>query len=93
MKVIYLEVFRALSDETRHDILNMLNAHEYNVNDICRHFGHMTQPTISHHLQILKRCNLVVTRRRGKMIYYYINKKILRDEVERFAEKFDIQIL
>ena len=51
-----LELFRALADATRPDILELLEEHERNVNEICREFENMTQPTISHHLQILKRC-------------------------------------
>lgn len=93
MRKICLEIFRALGDETRQDILEMLEEHERNVNEICRLFENMTQPTISHHLQILKRCDLVRTRREGKMIYYSINKKALRNGLEEYIAQFDIQIL
>ncbi len=88
-----LELFRALADITRQEILQLLEEEERNVNEICRKFEDMTQPTISHHLQILKRCELVDTRRNGKMIYYSINKKVLRNGFEEFIERFHIQIL
>lgn len=88
-----LDLFRALADITRQEILELLQEEERNVNEICKEFEDMTQPTISHHLQILKRCDLVDTRRNGKMIYYSINRKVLRNGFEEFIARFDIQIL
>jgi DNA-binding transcriptional ArsR family regulator len=89
----YLELFRALADTTRQEILELLREQERSVNEICEEFEEMTQPTISHHLQILKRCDLVNTHRKGRMIYYSINRKILRDGFEDFLERFEIQML
>jgi len=88
-----LDIFRALSDQTRQEILELLEEHERNVNEICEEFEEMTQPSISHHLQILKRCYLVSSKRKGKMIYYSINKKAMRDALEIFITRFHIQIL
>jgi ArsR family transcriptional regulator len=88
-----LALFRALADATRQDILEFLGDHECNVNQICEQFKGMTQPTISHHLKILKRSKIVISRRQGKMIYYSINKKALRNGMEVFIERLDIQIL
>jgi DNA-binding transcriptional ArsR family regulator len=88
MKEKSVDIFRALADLTRQEILEMLKEHEMNVTEICEAFEQMTQPTISHHLQILKHCDLVDTRREGKMIYYYVNKKILHDGVLEFFERF-----
>jgi len=93
MKNKALKLFKALADATRQDILEALGEHERNVNEICELFENITQPTISHHLQILKRCDLVDTRRKGKMIYYSINKKVLRNGFEQFIERFNIQII
>ena len=88
-----LEIFKALSDETRQTILELLDEHEMNVNQICIEFEDMTQPTISHHLQILKRCLLVKSKRKGKMTYYSINKRTLRDGFEEYIGRFDIELL
>ena len=88
-----LEFFKALADTTRQEILELLHEQECNVNEICRKFEDMTQPTISHHLQILRRCDLVKAHRKGKEIYYSINKKMLRDGFEEFIARFEIQIL
>jgi len=88
-----VELFRALADSTRQDILELLEDHEYSVNALCEEFQDMTQPTISHHLQILKRCRLVDSRRSGKLIFYSINKRVIRDGFEKFVTRFNIQII
>ena len=88
-----IDIFRALSDITRQEILELLAEHERCVNELCKKFENMTQPTISHHLQILKHCKLVRTERKGKMIYYSINKKVLRNGFEEFVVRFDIELL
>lgn len=93
MRHEYIELFKALGDATRQDILELLEDHERNVNELCEACENITQPTISHHLQILRHCNLVVRRRKGKMIYYSINKKVLRNGFEVFIERLNIQIL
>jgi len=88
-----IELFRALGDATRQEILEILAEHEKCVNELCEEFNNMTQPTISHHLQILKQCKLVRPRKEGKMIYYSINKKILRNGLEDFIARFEIEML
>jgi DNA-binding transcriptional ArsR family regulator len=62
-------IFQALSDKTRVKIMQLLKEREMCVSDICRHFD-MTQPSISHHLDILKRAGLVESEKRGREIHY-----------------------
>ncbi len=88
-----IELFRALGDATRQDILRLLAEHERCVNELCEEFENMTQPTISHHLKILKHSRLVRSRKEGKMIYYAIDKKVLRDGFEEFIAHFEIKLL
>ena len=65
---------RALGDQTRQDILQMLQKKgEMRVNDIVVAFNRHSQPTISHHLKILRHEGLVATRRAGKEILYSLN--------------------
>jgi DNA-binding transcriptional ArsR family regulator len=61
---------KALGDETRQKILEILQTEgEMCVSDLVERF-HVSQPTISHHLNFLKQANLVTSRRDGKQIYY-----------------------
>ncbi len=67
---------RALGDETRQAILRLLQERgELKVTDIVKAFKRASQPTISHHLKILKGERLVNSRREGKEIYYALNEE------------------
>jgi ArsR family transcriptional regulator len=62
--------FRALSDPTRVAIVNRLSgADELCVCDLTAAFD-LSQPTISHHLKILRDAGLVESSRRGTWVYY-----------------------
>jgi len=66
---------KALGDETRQKILDiLLHDGEKCVNDLVDVF-HVSQPTISHHLNFLRQANLVKRRRDGKQIYYRANRE------------------
>lgn len=65
---------RALADDTRQEILQMLQKKgEMGVSAIVAAFERSSQPTISHHLKILKHEGLVESRRAGKEIIYSLN--------------------
>ena len=86
------KLFKALSDQTRQEILRLLEERDMNVTEMCGMLRSMTQPTVSHHLQILKSCNLVDYRKKGKLIYYYINKKVMKNAIQEFIEEFEMEI-
>ena len=70
---------KALSDETRQRILEILQTDgEKCVSDLVEAFD-VSQPTISHHLHFLKQANLVTSRRDGKQIYYRANQDNLTE--------------
>lgn len=64
-----IKQFKALSDLTRLRLLNILNRHELNVNEIVSIVG-MIQSGVSRHLKILLESGLLVSRRDGSYIYY-----------------------
>ena len=67
-----VEFCKALADDTRQHILEMLRDGEMCVSDIVAAFD-MSQPTISHHLHILKQFGLVTSRKEGKQVFYAID--------------------
>ncbi len=73
---IDIGLLRALSDDTRLEILETLGHSEMNVNDIAENCR-ASRPTISHHLQILKRAQVVNSRKEGKEVIYSINHNTL----------------
>ncbi len=87
-----VKIFKALADKTRQDILELLGEEEMNVTDICQEFD-ISQPTVSHHLQILKNCDLVETRKDGKNIYYHIRKEIVRGAFGEVIQRMHIRII
>ena len=88
MTIDCVEFCKALADDTRQRILVMLLEEEKCVSDIVEAFE-MTQPTISHHLSILKQFKLVTARKEGKQVFYGINRDNLVQCCGLLMAKFD----
>lgn len=88
MAIDCVEFCKALADGTRQRILVMLLEREMCVGDIVEAFG-LSQPTISHHLNILQRFDLVTGRREGKQVYYAVNRDNVIECCGRLMAKFD----
>lgn len=80
-------LFKALNDQTRRDILEMLREMDMTAGDIAEKFE-MTKPSISHHLSILKQANLVIDIRKGQFIYYSLNTTVM-DEITKWFIQFN----
>ena len=65
-------LFRLLSDKTRLSILLKLADGERNVTSLCEDLR-LPQPTVSHHLGLLRMNNVVGNRRSGKQVFYTLN--------------------
>ena len=90
MAIDCVEFCKALGDETRQRILEMLLEKEMSVSDITEAFS-MAQPSISHHLSVLKRFGLVTSRKEGKHVFYAINRDNVVECCGRLIAKFDAQ--
>lgn len=75
----FQETFKALSDPTRREIINLLKDGKLRAEDIVAHFP-STNATISHHLSILKKADLITDEKKGKYIYYELNTSVI-DEI------------
>ena len=83
-----VHVFRALGDPTRQQMLALLEGSgELCVAELAAHFA-MTQPSVSHHLRILREAALVNAEKRGKEVYYAINAAALRQCCGTFFANF-----
>ncbi len=78
---------KALADETRQKIMRLCCCRELKVNDIVDALE-VSQPTVSHHLKILRGAGLVRTTRRGREIYYTLRQERLAQACCRVAERF-----
>jgi DNA-binding transcriptional ArsR family regulator len=65
-------LFRLLSDKTRLSILMRLSDGERNVTTLCEELA-LPQPTVSHHLGLLRMNNVVGNRRHGKQVFYALH--------------------
>jgi ArsR family transcriptional regulator len=68
---------KALADETRQKIMNLCCCEWRSVNEIVEQLGEVTQPTVSHHLAILREAGLVDVRQEGKQSFYTLNQQKL----------------
>lgn len=71
-------IFKALNDETRRQIIELLKERDMNAGEIAEHFS-MSKPSISHHLDLLKRADLISSDKKGQYIFYSLNTTILED--------------
>ncbi len=71
-------LFKALNDETRRKIVELLKDGDMNAGDIAEKFN-ISKPSISHHLDILKRADLITSEKKGQFIEYSLNTTILED--------------
>ncbi len=83
------DVFKALSDPTRREILRLLASGEQTAGDLASRFD-MTKPTVSHHFSVLKAADLVRTRREGQQIFYALNTTVMQDVMTRIYDLFKV---
>jgi len=72
------DIFKALNDPARREILKMLQKEDMTAGDIASKFD-MTAPSVSHHLDKLKRAGLVSNIKQGQFVLYSINTTIIDD--------------
>ena len=80
------DLFKALSDPTRREILGLLQSGDMTAGAIAENFA-MSKPSISHHLSALKEARLVTAERRGQEIVYSLNTTVFQ-EIVAYAVQF-----
>ncbi len=75
------EIFKALNDATRREILELLKQKDLTAGEIADAFN-ISKPSISHHLDILKRADLITSEKKGQFIIYSINTTIMEDVLQ-----------
>ena len=68
-------LFKLLSDGTRLRILMLLAKGERNVSSLCEELR-LPQPTVSHHLGLLRMRNVIANRRNGKQVFYGLDGQV-----------------
>ena len=82
------DVWSALSDATRREILTMLRDGDMTAGEIADCFA-LSKPTVSHHLNILKQAGLITGEKRAQTITYRLNTTVFQDFLKSVAALFD----
>jgi ArsR family transcriptional regulator len=82
-------LFKAISDGNRRKILQLLKKGDMTVTDLLAHFD-ITQPSLSHHLDVLKQAGLVLTRREGQFVICSLNVSVLEELITTLYEYFNV---
>ncbi len=69
-------IFKALNDEIRREILELLRKSDLNAGEIAEHFS-ISKPSISHHLDLVKQADLVSSEKKGQFVVYSLNTTIV----------------
>jgi len=85
-----VEVFNALGNEIRLEIVKMLIENQGLFCSEIVNKLHLSQPAISHHLKELRRSKVIVYRKEGSLVFYEVNKDYLRSILGRFMEMLGI---
>ena len=76
------DVFKALSDPTRRQVLKLLQRGSKSAGELAGAFD-VTKAAMSHHFNVLKAADLVRTERRGQQIVYSLNTTVMQDVAAR----------
>jgi len=89
MKTInYVEVFKALSDDTRINVIKILSKENKCACQILEAFN-ISQSTLSHHMKLLTGSGLVLASKEGKWVHYKINEPLF-NEVKSFFDNIEV---
>ena len=80
------DVFQAIADPTRREIINLLSQQSLNLNAVAENFD-VSRPAISKHIKILTECGLIVIKQQGRERYCEAQLKKL-SEVSEWIEQY-----
>ena len=82
------DVFQAIADPTRREIITLLAGNTMNLNTVADKFD-ISRPAISKHIKILTQCGLVVVKKEGRERYCRADLEKLK-EVNEWTERFRV---
>lgn len=80
------DVFQAIADPTRRQIIHMLSSGRMNLNQVAEHFE-VSRPAISKHVKILQECGIVVISQLGRERHCEVKLDRL-SEVSQWVEQY-----
>ena len=80
------DVFQAIADPTRREIINLIAYQSLNLNAIAENF-HVSRPAISQHIKVLTECGLIIIKKQGRERYCEARLQQL-NEVSEWIERY-----
>ncbi|HET9328771.1 MAG TPA: autorepressor SdpR family transcription factor [Candidatus Eisenbacteria bacterium] len=84
-------VFKALSDPTRREILQLLRRGPMSAGELANHFD-VSKPTMSAHFAVLRSAGLIASEKQGKSVLYELQLSVLEDALLAFAQVFGMEL-
>lgn len=84
------DFFQALASPYRREIIKMLKWKNMSAGEIAEHFN-ISQPSISRHLDVLKRAEIVTAERKANQIFYSLNLSVMQEMYIQLKDFFDTQ--
>jgi|SRR6478609_1649612 len=84
-------VFKAISDPTRRQVLQLLRQGPMSAGELSDHFD-VSKPTMSAHFAVLREAGLVGSEKNGKIVTYWLNATVLEDALLAFAGALDLNL-
>lgn len=84
------ETLSALAEPNRQKIVTLLKRGERSVSELLTGLN-ITMPTLSHHLDVLKRAGLVSSRRQGQLILYQLNMSVVEELAQEVVAFLDLR--
>jgi ArsR family transcriptional regulator len=82
----FMQILKALADETRFRIIDLLLTHDFCVGALAGHLN-ISKAAVSQHLQILRKAGLVRGEKRGYWTHYIVDKTVIHQIADDLIEK------
>lgn len=84
------DVYKALADPTRRQILQLLRDAELTAGEIGEHFE-ISAPALSRHFTVLKSAGLISSEKQANFVYYQLNVSVLEEALLGFMSLFQVE--
>lgn len=83
------DIFKALSDPNRREILQLLGKRTMSAGEIATNFP-LAKSTLSSHFNVLKNAGLIIEEKDGTTVYYSLNLSVVEDAMAAFMNIFGV---
>ena len=80
-----INILKALSDETRYQLVNLLLKHDLCVGALATRLN-ISESAVSQHLKILRDAGIVKGDKRGYYTHYYVDRKVLKEAADEISQ-------